>query len=156
MNKQKNIETFKEFLAILAKRSTCKKIKVAALIVKEGRILSTGWNGAAPGLTHCSDYFNSTYPDIKNINPEEFSELHKTFSEKNELHAEANAIAFAAKCGISIAGAELYTTYSPCLGCAKLILASGLKSVYYINKYDRSADEAINLLKNVEVNVEQI
>ena len=121
-------DTFKDILAVVEKNSTCARLKVGALLVKDGRIVSTGWNGAVSGSTHCTSIFNK----------DNFEGHHK-FSEERELHAEQNAIAYAARNGIATDGAELYVSISPCSNCAKLIIASGIKRVYYKESYDRSS-----------------
>jgi dCMP deaminase len=99
-----------------SKRSHCKRLQVGAVISKNGRILSTGYNGAvtgAPNECECSE--NKTKPGI--------------------IHAEANAILFAAKEGISTKGCAIFITHAPCVECAKMILQSGISSVYYSEYY---------------------
>jgi dCMP deaminase len=81
-------------------------------------------------------------------------ETHHNFSIQWELHAEQNAISMAAKNGIAINNCDLYTSVSPCSDCAKLIVASGIKRVFYIELYDR--DNTINWLKNRGILVEQL
>lgn len=121
--------TFKEILNIIEYRSTCARLHVGALIVKDGRILSTGWNGVLKGLKHCNEIFTNIDKQL---------DEHHRFSEENEIHAEMNAIAFASRNGVSLNGAEIYTSISPCSNCAKLIVASGIKKVYYKTVYNRS------------------
>lgn len=136
---KKDILTFKKILKVFEQRSTCIRLKVAAIIVKDGRIISTGWNGVPSGMIHCKEYFKD-----KSI------ENHHDFSEKYEIHSEANAISFAAKTGISTNNSILFVSLSPCVNCAKLIIQSGIKEIYYITKYDNEdSNIAIeNLLKN--------
>lgn len=140
--------TFAEVLTALEKNSTCIKHQVAALIVKNNRIISMGWNGVLPGEVHCCD-------KLKNVPKDELKEFHRQWSLDNELHAEANAIAFAAKEGISTNGADIYVTLPPCVRCAHLIITSGIKNVYY-KELHKSSDVGIEKLMIGNVHVEQI
>lgn len=108
-------EVFKEMTEALAKRSVCKRKQVAALIVKEGRPISVGYNGPPSDHPHCESCLGSAC-DIS-------------------IHAEMNAIAFAAKEGLAIDGCTLYCSMSPCINCAKIILNSGIKRVVYFEEY---------------------
>lgn len=156
--KEKLKTTFIKHLSILEENSTCARVKVAAIIVKDGRTISTGWNGVPSGFTHCDKIFSIVKKSVPFGNPdplrepnqyfvystevdkEKFMFEHHNFSEKCEIHAEANAIAFAARNNISTEGADIFVTITPCTGCAKLILASGIKKVYYKEVYDRNPD----------------
>jgi dCMP deaminase len=143
---KKDIITFSEILKIFEKRSSCIRLQVAALIIKDGRIISTGWNGVPSGNVHCKDYFKD-----KSI------EKHHEFSELYEIHAEANAISFAAKNGISTKGSSLMCSISPCSNCAKIIIASGIKEIFYLNEYDRNSNnKVIEFLKNNGIKVEKV
>ena len=135
---EKDLVTFKAVLKEFEKRSTCIRLQVAALIVKDGRIISTGWNGVPPGILHCNEYFSSK--EFKEA-PLRISQEHQEFAKLHEIHAEQNAIAYAAKNGISTKDTSIIISISPCLSCAKLIIASGIKNVYYVEKYDRSEGE---------------
>ena len=104
--------------SLIAERSTCFRSRVGAVIAQEGRIISTGYNGTPSGLPHCSP--NDCGPDTP---------CTKT------VHAEANAIAFAARYGIATEGATLYTQLSPCNDCAKLIINSGIERVVFQDYY---------------------
>lgn len=112
-------QMFREFLITLSKRSTCLRGKVGALIVQDGRIVSTGYNGSPRGMKHCLDIGCQ----IEN------GACVRT------LHAETNAIAFAARYGIKTDGATLYTSTSPCLNCSKLIINSGITEVVFLQEY---------------------
>tara|TARA_R110000868_G_scaffold330321_4_gene591297 strand:- start:693 stop:1118 length:426 start_codon:yes stop_codon:yes gene_type:complete len=115
----------------IAKESYCKRLQVGAVIVKDGNIISFGYNGTPSGM------------------PNKCEENDITFS--YVLHAESNAITKACKSPISTEGATMYITHSCCLECAKLIIQSGIKKVYYAENYrDRSG---INLLRNCGVTV---
>ena len=96
-------------------RSPSKKIQVGAVIVKNLRSISTGYNGFLPSLPHVSINIDN--------------------HEVNTVHAEQNAIAFAAKAGISIDRSTIYVTHYPCLDCAKVIIASGIECVIYVHDY---------------------
>lgn len=106
---------------IMASRSTCQRVPdgVGAVLAREGRIISTGYVGTAPGSPHCQ--------------PGTLCDLSKPC--RRTIHAEANAILFAARYGVSTEGTDLYTTMSPCFDCAKLIVNSGIKTVYYHRLY---------------------
>jgi len=130
----------------MEKNSTCIRLKIAAVIVKDDRIISSGWNGAPSGMIHCNEYFEH----VKDTNSEDFKKLHAEFSERNELHAEQNAIAFAARNGINTEGSILFTSVSPCASCAKLIIAAGIKTVYYKVEYDRS-NAGLDLLNDCNI-----
>ncbi len=109
-----------------ATRSTCDRKHVGAVIVREKTILSTGYNGSIRGMPHCDDVGHLMEND------------HCAAT----VHAEANAIIQAAKNGVRIDGAELYTTASPCWNCFKLIANAGIRTVYYGEFYrDRRSIE---------------
>jgi len=114
----------------VSSRSTCPRKHVGAVIVRDRTILSTGYNGSIRGLPHCSDV-GCVMEDGHCV---------------ATVHAEANAIIQAAKNGVSIEGAEIYTTASPCWPCFKLIANSGLRGVYYGEFYrdQRSIEVAKN------------
>jgi dCMP deaminase len=137
MNRISRLKMFYDLLSVIEKRSTCDRKKVAAIIEREGRIISMGYAGAPSGLPHCIDVGCKIDPDTGGC--------------IRTVHAEANAIAFAAKNGISTEGATLYCTMSPCLNCAKLIINCGIKEVIYKEEY-RNKD-GINLLKEAGVKV---
>jgi dCMP deaminase len=98
-----------------ATRSTCDRKHVGAVIVREKTILSTGYNGSIRGMSHCDEVGH------------EMENGHCV----GTIHAEANAIIQAARNGVNINGAELYTTASPCWNCFKLIANSGIRRIYF-------------------------
>ena len=106
---------FMNIAAVVASRSTCPRKFVGAVIVRDRTILSTGYNGSIRGLPHCDD--------VGCVIEEDHC--------VSTVHAEANAIIQAARNGVAIAGAELYTTASPCWPCFKLIANAGISRVYY-------------------------
>lgn len=142
---------------LVAEQSTCCRLHVGAVLVKDSRVISIGFNGTASGQVHCEDYFRELYQkDYKDKFPsyEEFTasrtfyDLHGKFSIDNELHAEQNAISFAAKNGISTEGGTIYVTWSPCVHCAKVIVSAGIKKVFFKNLYDRSQEGICFLQRN--------
>ena len=136
-------EYFMEIAKVVAKRSTCLRQKVGAVIVKDKRILATGYNGAPSGLPHCFDI--GCLREQLNVPSGERQELCRG------VHAEQNAIIQAAKFGISVEGATLYTTHCPCITCAKIIINAGIKKVVYGRKY---ADKrGLELMKEAKIEV---
>lgn len=115
---------------LLGQESKCVSKQVGCVIAKDKRIISTGYNGTPPKFKNCSDQF----PDY---DPALHREEHHTWSKIYEVHAEMNAIAFAAKNDIGIDGAELYTILQPCDDCLKNIIAAGIKKIYYVIPYDK-------------------
>lgn len=111
---------------LLARRSTCSRGQVGVVISREGRILSSGYNGAPAGMPHCDHTIPQGAIDTKLINGDGCI---------TAVHAEANAIAFAAKHGVSLDKSELHTTLSPCRFCAQLIVNAGIFRVFYLNEY---------------------
>ncbi len=136
-------EYFMEIAKVVAKRSTCLRQKVGAVIVKDKRILATGYNGAPSGLPHCLDI--GCLREQLNVPSGERQELCRG------VHAEQNAIIQAAKFGISVEGATLYTTHCPCITCAKIIINAGIKKVVYGREY---ADKrGLELMKEAKIEV---
>lgn len=123
---------FMAVAAFLSQCATCRRTKQAAVIVSdEGRIISIGFNGAPSGYTECIERpMCRTTESVKDD---------KTCYDS--IHAEANAIAYAAKYGINLNGSTIYVTETPCLSCAKLIVASGIKRYVYLDKYRDSKGE---------------
>lgn len=109
----------------VAKMSYAKRLQVGAVIVKEGRIISMGWNGMPPG------WDNKCEETRWHADSEEETQVTKP----QVMHAESNAISKLAKSNESGLGAVLYCTHNPCMDCAKLILQSGIKKVYYQDEY---------------------
>lgn len=140
--KQKDIDTFKDVLSIYEKRSTCARLQVACLLIRDYRIVASGWNGTPPGMKHCYDIFSS-----KEIyNSKEKALEHHEFAELYEVHAEQACISFSASHGIPTKDCQIFVSISPCSNCAKLLISSGIKEVYYKQEYDRNIN-GLNLLK---------
>ncbi|UNY47076.1 dCMP deaminase [Cronobacter phage LPCS28] len=137
---------------IVAQESKCISWKVGALISKDERIISTGYNGTPAGQANCCDVAHDEgWTDENGHMHEDCGNKHTEWSQKNEIHAELNAILYAAKRGISIEGATMYVTVSPCADCAKAIAQSGIKQLVYCVDYPRNPDNWTNIL--VESNI---
>ncbi|MBU1055728.1 MAG: cytidine/deoxycytidylate deaminase family protein [Proteobacteria bacterium] len=121
---------FMDITTLVAKRSTCLRRFVGACIVKDKRILTTGYNGAPTGLKHCLEI--GCIREKRKIASGERHELCRG------IHAEQNAIIQAAFHGVSIREAVLYCTNLPCSICAKMIINAGIVKIYYLDGY---ADE---------------
>lgn len=130
-------EYFMEIAYLVAKRSTCLRRQVGAVVVKNKNILATGYNGAPRGITHCE--VAGCIREKLNVPSGERHELCRG------LHAEQNAIIQAAYHGTSIAGADLYCTNRPCIICSKMIINAGIEKVYYQDGYsDPLAEEMVS------------
>jgi dCMP deaminase len=155
-----------------AARSTCLRVQAGAVIAVQNHIVSTGYNGTAHGRPHCCEHFAEVYQEQLGTNPfmksehptfedyiasSMFKSEHHDWSVINELHAEQNSIIYAARRGIAIGGATIYTTHSPCLSCAKAIIFSGIRKVFYRILYDREEGKmSLELLRQNEIEVLQI
>lgn len=118
---------FIEIARIVARRATCLRRQMGALLVKDRRILSTGYNGAPAGLPHCEE--TGCLREALGIPSGERHELCRA------LHAEQNAIIQAALHGVAVQGATLYCTHQPCNVCAKMLINAGVKRVVIMNDY---------------------
>lgn len=142
LNDQNFINIAKE----ISSASKCVSKQVGAVIVKDGRILSTGYNGTPPGYTNCSDHWNG-----------EYTKEHHEWSKTYEIHAEMNAIIWAAREGISINGATIYVTLEPCSDCSKNIIASGIKRIVYDKSYEHTnSDIVTKFITDNNVKIEQL
>ena len=135
-------EYFMQIAEIVKTRSTCLRRQVGALIVKDNRIITTGYNGAPEGIKHCSD-IGSCYRSELKIPSGERHELCRA------LHAEQNAIIQAAKIGVSTQGATMYVTLQPCVICAKMAINAGIKKIVY--KGDYPDELSLNMLNEAKV-----
>jgi dCMP deaminase len=120
-------EYFKQLTEVVATRSTCLRRSVGALIVRDKRILATGYNGAPSGLPHCLEV--GCLRDQLGVPSGERQELCRG------LHAEQNAIIQASLHGVSIKGGTIYVTLAPCVTCAKMIINAGIERVVYRDSY---------------------
>jgi len=115
MNRLSWDEYFKEIVLVTKNRSPCERLQVGCLLVKDNRIISQGYNGFLPGCPHES--------------------IVRDNHEMATVHAEQNAIADCAKRGVSCNESVAYITHYPCIHCCRLLLASGIKEIKYINDY---------------------
>lgn len=136
VNKQREIDKrYLRMATVWAENSYCKRRQVGALIVKDQRIISDGYNGTPSGFENiCEDEDNITKPYV--------------------LHAEANAITKVAASNNSSKNATIYVTSAPCIECAKLIIQSGINRVVYSEKY--RVEDGCKLLEKAGVSVEYL
>lgn len=113
-----------EIATIVAKRSTCPRLQVGAVLVSDTRIIATGYNGAVSGAAHCTDS-GCMIIDGHCV---------------RAVHAEANAITQSALYGVSTMGASMYITHKPCVSCIKLIVSAGISEVFYLFDYGDVVD----------------
>jgi len=113
--KQKFVEAYMDVAERFAQLSSAKRLNVGAIVVKDDRIISIGYNGMPSGWDNVCEHEDKTKPEV--------------------LHAESNAIAKLAKSSESGNGASIFVTHAPCIDCAKLIYQSGIAAVYYKNDY---------------------
>lgn len=142
--KERLKHAFMDVAQTFAQLSYAKRLKVGAIVVKDGRIISIGYNGTPEGWdNNCEE---EIYQD---------DGIHSTLRTKPEvIHAEANAIAKLARSNESGFASSLFITHAPCMECSKLIYTSGIKKVYYRDQY--RSKEGIEFLKTCQVEVEQI
>ena len=134
---------FMDLLEVIKTRSTCMRRQVAAIIVKDKQIISTGYNGAPKGIFHCDQVGCLR------------EKLAIPSGEKHELcrgiHAEQNAIIQASMHGVSIEGTEIYITHSPCVLCSKMLINAGIKRITFKGDYPDKL--ALDLLGEAGVEV---
>lgn len=124
---------------VVSSRGTCNRAQVGAVISREGRIISTGYVGAPSGLPHCTEIGCA---------------MGESGGCTRTVHAEANAIAFAARYGSVTDGAELHCTHSPCDPCAKSIINAGIRRVVYEHPY--RVTEGLDLLHVAGIEIHRI
>lgn len=165
-----------KYLAIadfMGSMSKCAAKQVGCVITKGEGIISSGVNGTPSGYINCNSVYTKegdTWFSVmgsdktKHITKSDGTIMyalddldmdHKSFSTINEIHAEVNAISKAAKIGISTEGCKLYCNYSPCVQCAKSIIASGISQVYYITPFD-DVQIVESFMRNNGVNIDQL
>jgi dCMP deaminase len=139
-------DIYMELAENLAKRSHCVKAQVGAVLTKDTRIVSLGYNGPPAGTHNCDEVW-----------PEEGCPRDSKGSCSLALHAEQNAILYASKNNVSIEGSTLYVTLSPCIACARVIFTTGIRKVYYLNSYadfkGLKSDEGVDFLMKFGVEV---
>lgn len=126
---------FKEIVQVTSKRSPCERLRVGCLLVKDNRIISQGYNGFLPGCIHKS--------------------LVRDGHEQATVHAEQNALCDCAKRGVSCKDSTAFVTHYPCIICTRLLLASGISSIKYIDDYKN--DELVKYFcDQLNVNISKI
>lgn len=134
-------EYFMKLAHVISSRSTCLRRKVGAILVKDKRILATGYNGAPKGLPHCKNCLRE--------------ELGVPSGQRHELcrgvHAEQNAIIQAAVFGVSTKGATLYTTTFPCIICAKMLVNAEIEEIVYDSDYEDQ--ESAKILREAGIKI---
>ena len=146
MKKPSFNDIYMDLAVKLAQRSHCVKAQVGAVLTKETRIISLGYNGPPAGTHNCDIEF-----------PNEGCPRDSKGSCSLALHAEQNAILYAAKNNVSMQNATLYVTLSPCISCARVIYTTGIQKVYYKNSYAKfkglANDEGVDFLRRFGVEV---
>ena len=141
-----NDKNFINIAREIASASKCVSKQVGAVIVKDGRILSTGYNGTPAGYTNCSVHWDG-----------EYTKDHHEWSKTYEIHAEMNALIWAARKGISIEDATIFVTLEPCSECSKNLIAAGIKRIVYEKAYEHTQSEVITkFIEDNGVIIEQI
>jgi dCMP deaminase len=138
-------EYFMQVARLVAKRATCLRRRVGAVLVKDKRILATGYNGAPSGLTHCLE-IGCLRQKLK-IPSGQRHELCRG------LHAEQNALIQAALCGISAKDSILYATNQPCVICAKMLINAGIKEIVIAQGYPDKLAQTFLKEANIKVRV---
>lgn len=131
--------TWDEYFSLIASvtklRSSCERLKVGCVIVKDNIVLSTGYNGHIPGAPHKSLVVDG--------------------HEQLTIHAETNAICHAAKNGVSLKNSKMYVTHFPCINCTKVLIGSGIKEIVYLEEY-KNSDIAYNMFLSGGVKVNKV
>lgn len=159
--KQKFIKAYMDVAERFAKLSSAKRLQVGAIVVKDDRIISIGYNGMPSGWTNeCEDTIFVLHEEVMGTDMvslgytrTENGNWFKTKTKPAVIHAEANAIAKLAKSTESGEGAMMFLTHAPCIDCAKQIYTAGINKVYYNHNY-RDTD-GIDFLRAASVKVEQ-
>lgn len=143
---------------VAAQRSTCARAQVGAIIAREGRVLSTGYNGAPAGLPHCDHTCNCS-PMALMADDKPMRDIHESTCPANmaceiSVHAESNSLAFAARFGVGVNRAELFCTHLPCPRCASLIINAGIIRVVYGTDY--RLNDGSDLLRSAGVLIERL
>ncbi len=148
MHKPTFDEIYMELATNLSNKSHCVKAKVGAVLTKDTRIVSLGYNGPPAGTHNCDEVW-----------PDTGCPRDSKGSCSLALHAEQNAILYASKNNVVIEGCTLYVTLSPCLACARVIYTLGIKKVFYLHSYadykKLTSDEGVDFLRKFGVEVEQ-
>lgn len=128
-------EYFSELARLVSKRSPCKRLHVGCVLVKDNRIISTGYNGFLPGASHTSIIIDN--------------------HEQATIHAEQNCIADCAKRGVNTHGSTAYITHYPCPSCFKILVAAGVQNIFYLEDY-KNSDIVHNLINQTNIIIQKI
>ena len=128
-------EYFRDIVILTAKRSSCQRLNVGCLLVKNNRIVAQGYNGHLPGLPHTSIIENG--------------------HEIATIHAEQNALVDCAKRGVSCDETTAYITHYPCFNCCKLLLAAGIKQIKYIDDYNNN-NNVVEMCDSMNIKIEKL
>jgi len=145
MNRPSRDEYYMAMATLASVRSTCLSRKVGAVIVKDDNPISFGYNGAARGVSHCSEIGGCIRRQQKDYKSGAYLEMCQA------SHAEQNAIAFAARHGIATSGATIYVNTFPCKDCMNSIINSGIKKVIYDSEYNASLSSEIAKKSGIEI-----
>lgn len=141
--KKKWVDAFMDTAERFAQLSSAVRLKVGAVVVKDNRIISIGYNGTPAGWSNeCEEYVTLSDETVVNRTKEEV------------IHAEANAIAKLARDGESGLGADVFCTHAPCIQCAKIMYGAGIKKVYYRASYRDT--KGLDFLRDCQVEIEQV
>lgn len=150
--KQKWIDAFMDTAERFAQLSSAVRLKVGAVVVKDNRITSIGYNGTPSGWDNsCETVVDVSYDDPR-YDLNHFSKELKTKPEV--IHAEANAIAKLASSSESGSGAAMFVTHAPCIDCAKMIYGAGIKKVYYREAYRDTS--GVDFLQKCNIEIEKV
>ena len=147
--KQKWIDAFMDTAERFAQLSSAVRLQVGAVVVKDNRIISIGYNGMPSGWTNeCEEEIGHVLDDSGNIVET------RTKTKPEVIHAEANAISKLARDGEAGAGASMFCTHAPCVDCAKLIYGAGIQKVYYRDSY--RDDNGLTFLQACNIEVQKV
>lgn len=149
--KQKWVDAFMDTAERFAQLSSAKRLQVGAVVVKDNRIISIGYNGMPAGWTNECEHV----VDVAKTDPRyDYNQFTKELKTKDEvIHAEANAIIKLARDGESGNGSSLFCTHAPCIACAKLIHGSGINMVYYRHAYRDTL--GLDFLSKCKINIQK-
>lgn len=139
---------FLRIAKLVATRSTCLRRQVGAVIVRDNRVLATGYNGAPNDVAHCFELPEGCLREARGIPSGQCQELCRG------LHAEQNAILQAAASGVSLKGGDLYCTHQPCITCAKMLINSGIRKAVFCGDYPDNL--SVCMLEEGNVKIERL
>lgn len=138
MNRLKRDWRLMHTALLFAQSGTCSRLMTGAVVARDGRILVTGYNGAPAGVEHCY------HENPTSVDPQDACRI--------AVHAEQNCVAFAARYGVSLEGAEIICTHQPCMSCSQSIINAGIGRVLYLNPYRDIS--GVTMLERVGIRVE--